>query len=210
MVTIQACVWHIGTREKKWRIEVRERVMVVVKQQQPNAFFSFSFSCRLIVNIVRRRKKKERKTKTTMMMRRMVVVVQRSRVLRTTVRMSTMKHCRRSMILLTYSTFYLMTCWCCIQPFGRCCKKKKKRKEEKKRREGRRTTLFFFWFFVQHNVWIKPYADIQLLTRNKKISINFIFFFSSMIRTEQKKGEETVEIIVGGRWINYFLQKIDC
>lgn len=39
-----------------------------------------------------------------------VVMVRRSRVLRTTVRMSTMKHCRRSMMLLTHSTFYLMTC----------------------------------------------------------------------------------------------------
>ncbi len=54
------CLTHWHAR-KKWRIEVRERVMVVVKQRQPNAFFSFSFSSRLIVNIVRRRKKKRKK-----------------------------------------------------------------------------------------------------------------------------------------------------
>jgi hypothetical protein len=34
--------------------------MVVVKQRQPNAFFSFSFSWRLIVNIVRRKKKRKK------------------------------------------------------------------------------------------------------------------------------------------------------
>jgi len=53
------CLTHWHAR-KKWRIEVRERVMVVVKQRQPNAFFSFSFSSRLIVNIVRRRKKRKK------------------------------------------------------------------------------------------------------------------------------------------------------
>jgi hypothetical protein len=37
------CLTHWHAR-KKWRIEVRERVMVVVKQRRPNAFFSFSFS----------------------------------------------------------------------------------------------------------------------------------------------------------------------
>ncbi len=53
------CLTHWHAR-KKWRIEVRERVMVVVKQRQPNAFFSFSFSWRLIVNIVRRKKKRKK------------------------------------------------------------------------------------------------------------------------------------------------------
>ena len=37
-------------------------------------------------------------------------VLRCSRVLRTIVRMSTTKHCRCSLMLLTYSTFFLMTC----------------------------------------------------------------------------------------------------
>ncbi len=37
--------------------------MVVVKQRQPKAFFSFSFSCRLIVNRVRREREKKKREK---------------------------------------------------------------------------------------------------------------------------------------------------
>jgi heme A synthase len=111
------------------------------------------FSCRLIVNVVRRRKKRKMKTTTMMMMVVVVVVVGCSRVLRTTVRISTTKHCRRSMMLLTHSTFYLMTCWCCIQPFGRCSKKKRKeRKKEKKREEQ---LLFLFFLFLGRTLCMK-------------------------------------------------------
>lgn len=154
--------------------------MLVVKRWQPNAFFAFSFTLRLIVNAVRRekksreKKKRKKKTKTTMMLMMMTVVVVRcSRVLRTTVRTST-KHCRRSMMLLTYSTFYLVTCWCYIQTIRSLLWKKRKERKKKEEKKGRKKSSFFLsfllflWFFAEHCVWIKSYPNIQLIVRNNK------------------------------------------